>query len=273
MTLDKTPDSIVAEIKLLNTSGRKSFLLVEGRFDYNFWRNKKHSGDIEIIDCQGRKNVEAVVFANDAKKLASILGVTDKDYDYFFPPQIRHHNLVSTDYNDLETTILSIGVASDLLRNLCDLGKLNADSIFLDRPETIFRDALDVGRLRFISKQNNYDFPFQKKFSMGKYYDTDYKFNYSNLINDFSQYTGMNMADLYNTISSVPQMPLWHVIRGHDCLLNLYNIIQRYKFTSFKPFSIEIHIQCMFKDNMLQTTSLYNDIRKWETASGCCMIA
>lgn len=273
MALDKNPDTINAEIKLLNTSGTKSFLLVEGRFDYNFWRNKKKCNEVEIIDCQGRDNLEAVVFRNKTIQIAKLLGITDRDFDFFnLQPVYRNDDLIYTDYNDLETTILSFGIANHLISTLCDLDRMRRDGLDPDDEASIFNDSLFVGKLRYISKKNRYNFPFQKKYSMGRYYSSTYVFDHDALLQDFSKFVGFDKNSIMHELNITPETPFWHMTRGHDCLLNLYNLIQRYKHTGFKPLNIEVYIQCMFMDDWLRQCTLYQDIKSWEISNCCTLV-
>jgi hypothetical protein len=273
MALAKNPNTIIAEIKLLNTSGQKSFILVEGQFDYIFWRNKKSCQNVEVIDCQGRGNVEAVSWENRTKPLAKLLGITDRDFDFFeLYPVLRHDDLVYTDYNDFETTMLSFGIAEKILSSFCNIEAMIQDKIFLNRPESIFRDSLFVGKIRFLSKRDRYNFTFQEKYPMGKYYNSAYDFDRERLLNDFSLYTEIDKSTIIYELSMIPEEPLWHMLRGHDCLLNLCNIIQKYKFCNFNPQNIKFDIQCMFTTEHLHSCDLYKDIKKWEHVNNCVLI-
>ena len=273
MAFDKNPNSIIAELKLLDTSGTKPFLLVEGAFDYNFWRNKIHLPDVVIVDCKGRDNVEAVISINCEKNIAKALGITDRDYDYFFPTEERPRGLIYTDFNDLETTLLSTGIGSEILQELCDLDSLTRDGISLSTPTTVFRDALFMGKLRLLSKKYNYDFPFEKQYSMGRYYDANHNFCREVLLSDFSLYVNLSYDEIVAQLSFLPDEPLWHLLRGHDCLFNLFQVIQKYKFSKIKSLNLEVQIRCMFHSDRLQMSSVYADIRCWEREQNCQVLA
>lgn len=272
MGLEKPRNSLIAEIKLLANGGRSRFILVEGRFDYRFWKNRKFSSeDVQLIDCHGRENVEYVINSNTNKYVATMLGVTDKDYDHFFTSTDRDPNLFYTDYNDLETTVLSFGIMKDVILALCDVEKMKADSISIDNPYEVFNDAIRVGQLRYISKKLDLDFPFQRRYPMARYYN-HFVFNFDDLLNDFSTNTQISKSDLEKHIADVPMECIWHITRGHDCMTNLQNLVHRYKLPATKDSNIESCILCAFSDEMLKSTYMYNNIKQWETLNGCCMI-
>lgn len=170
MPFQKTPEEIIATIKMLKASGVDIFILVEGNFDYIFWKNKKTPlNTIDIINCQGRKNVEIISDSELLNNCGLIIGITDRDYDHFFSPIERKNNLIYTDYNDLETTLLSFDISKDIIQKVCDLDKIRMDSICLDNPEEIFRESLLMGKLRYLSKKNHICFPFENRCPLGKY--------------------------------------------------------------------------------------------------------
>ena len=100
---NKTPGTLVAEIKMSRMSHGGAFLIVEGNDDVRFWTppSRRHA-DCELVDGEGKQNVIGGIQKLDDASFAGVLGIVDSDYDPLNGIAIGSDNLLLTDAHDLE---------------------------------------------------------------------------------------------------------------------------------------------------------------------------
>ena len=267
MMIKKTPAYVLTELKM---SGKgKTNLLVEGEFDLSFWRNKV-SCDVNIICCGGKNNI-IPIFQESIQ--CTILAILDQDYAMLcnnWP--VEGENIIYTDFNDLETTLFSLGLAKLILSTHCDIEKMKNDNISHQDDESIFKDAICIGKLRYISALEGLNIPFEKKLSMGKYYATTDYFDKDSLYKDFCECAQISPEYLTEKINKIPQCDLWFIVRGHDCIKNINNIVFKYKNTQYPKKFDAADIIILMAEDKYKDTDMFKKICQWEAKNNINVI-
>ena len=110
--ISKTPEILSSEILIKSSTNNSSFLLLEGDFDQRFWESRLNLSNIQLVNCTGKPNL-----INTLKLLKSnsrIFSILDKDFDEILGKKIIAQNLIYTDENDLEVTLLNCSMESGL---------------------------------------------------------------------------------------------------------------------------------------------------------------
>lgn len=162
VAIAKTPAVLSSEILLKSSGYTGWFLLVEGDFDQRFWTSRLNEAHLRAINCVGKSNVlgtlDLLTSRNQAQK---IVALADKDYDEVLSRLTQFPQLIYTDENDLEVTLLrcpSNAVRPAMERILCE----SVDNRKLQSFETsngysvvehVRRMAASYGVLRLINEQ------------------------------------------------------------------------------------------------------------------------
>lgn len=262
MMIQKTPAYVLTELQMSGKS--KTHLLVEGEFDLSFWRNKV-SRDVNIICCGGKNNI-IPIFQKNKNIPYIILAILDQDYATLcnnWP--IIDENVIYTDFNDLETTLFSLGLAQSILNTHCNIEKMKNDNIDHHDDKSIFGDAICIGELRYISAIEGLEIPFERKLSMGKFYKNN-EFDKEALYNDFCKCAHISRECLLEKIKQIPQCALWLLVRGHDCIKNIHQIVLKYKYNDvsiLKNFNATNAVLLM-ADEKYKCTKMFREICHWE---------
>lgn len=252
----KTPEYILSELTL---SGKnRVHLLLEGEFDLNFWKNKINP-DINIIYCGGKETIKKVIHKNTEFKIIAIL---DQDYCLFKKETARHSNIIYTDYNDLETTLLSLGIIDNLIDSYCNKEKICDNGINCNDIKSILNEAFIMGQLRYIDSMKDLHAPFESKLSIGKYYNNG-RFEKEKLYQDFCQHTNISREDLEEQITNIPKCNVWLLLQGHDCIKVLNRFIIKYKSTSYPRKFDTADILTPLVGNKYKETTMVHDIQEW----------
>jgi hypothetical protein len=103
----KTPAVLSSEILLKSSGYAGWFILLEGDFDQRFWASRLNASHLRAINCVGKPNVlgtlDLLTSKNQAQK---IVALADKDYDEILSRLKPFSQLIYTDENDLEVTLL-----------------------------------------------------------------------------------------------------------------------------------------------------------------------
>ena len=93
---NKSPGTLIAEIKMLRMSNDGAFLIVEGKDDVRFWLSRRHA-TCDLIDGEGKQNVIGAVQRLDDTQFGGALGVVDSDFERLTSGRIESSNLLYTD--------------------------------------------------------------------------------------------------------------------------------------------------------------------------------
>ena len=162
VAIAKTPAVLSSEILLKSSGYTGWFFLLEGDFDQRFWASRLNVSNLRPINCVGKTNVlgtlDLLTSRNQAQK---IVALADKDYDEILSRLRQFPQLVYTDQNDLEVTLLhcpSSGVETVMERifgdSVDDCKRQSFEAGIGDSVvEHLRRMATSYGVLRLINEQ------------------------------------------------------------------------------------------------------------------------
>ncbi|WKW33938.1 DUF4435 domain-containing protein [Pseudomonas viridiflava] len=121
---DKTVGVVVSEIKMMETSSKGYYWLVEGPSDIKFLSPRKPEC-IELILSGGKRNVIGAVEALASEKVIKrVLGIVDADIDWLLVEVERHPSIITTDPRDLEGVLLRSSAYTKVLAEFSDDSKV-----------------------------------------------------------------------------------------------------------------------------------------------------
>ena len=145
----KTPDTLVAEIRMHRMSHDGSFLIVEGKDDERFWTSRRHAS-CELVDGEGKQNVIGGIQRLDAASFAGVLGIVDSDYDPLNGVDVESESLLATDAHDLECLLCRSSALDKVLAEYGSRPKIERfeNEAGADVRTGLLERALIFGRLR-----------------------------------------------------------------------------------------------------------------------------
>jgi hypothetical protein len=162
LAIAKTPAVLSSEI-LLKSSGYVGwFILLEGDFDQRFWASRLNASHLRPINCVGKPNVlGALDLLTSRHQAQKIVALADKDYDEILSRLRQFPQLIYTDENDLEVTLLrcpsrAVEPAMErILSESIDVGKRQSfeAGIGYSAVEHLRQMAANYGVLRLINEQ------------------------------------------------------------------------------------------------------------------------
>ena len=107
----KTPAVLSSEV-LIKSSGYSGwFILLEGDFDQQFLTARLNSSSLRPINCVGKSNVLGTLdLLTSTDQAQKIVALADKDYDEILSRLRQSSQLIYTDENDLEVTLLRLSL-------------------------------------------------------------------------------------------------------------------------------------------------------------------
>lgn len=107
LAIAKTPAVLSSEILIKSSGYTGWFILLEGDFDQRFWATRLNAAHLKPINCVGKPNVLGTLDLLTSKhQTQKIVALADKDYDEILSRLSPFSQLVYTDENDLEVTLL-----------------------------------------------------------------------------------------------------------------------------------------------------------------------
>lgn len=162
VTIAKTPAVLSSEILLKSSGYAGWFILLEGHFDQRFWASRLNASNLRPINCVGKPNLLGTLdLLTSTNQAHNIVALADKDYDEILLRLRQCSQLIYTDENDLEVTLLrcpSSAVESAMERILgesVDAGKRQSFEAGMGYSvvEHLRRMAANYGVLRLINEQ------------------------------------------------------------------------------------------------------------------------
>lgn len=109
----KTPAVLSSEILLKSSGYAGWFILLEGDFDQRFWASRLNASHLRPINCVGISNVmDTLNLLTSRNQAQKIVALADKDYDEILSRLRQFPQLIYTDENDLEVTLLRCPAAT-----------------------------------------------------------------------------------------------------------------------------------------------------------------
>ena len=282
-TIAKTPAVLSSEILLKSSDYAGWFILLEGDFDQRFWASRVNPSHLKLINCVGKPNLlgtfSLLISKNQAQR---IVGLADKDYDEILDRLGHFSQLIYTDENDLDVTLLrcpSSGIEpamEKILRESVDESKRQlfetgiADSV----AEHLRKMAASYGVLRLINAQlqSGVDFDLlpirHNKFLDHSVLQQRLAELHSAFVDETNKVGKVQLTtyDLVEKIELHRRSGLfsgWALVQGHDLMQLLATAINsnalKHK-TQASEESLARDLCVMIHKNDLKTTAMYQGL-------------
>ena len=266
----KTPDTLVAEIRMHRMSHDGSFLIVEGNDDVRFWTSRHHAS-CELVDGEGKRNVVGGIQRLDATNFAGVLGIVDSDYDPLNGMDVESENLLVTDAHDLECLLCRSSALDKVLAEYGNRAKIEKfeSETGADVRTGLLERALVFGRVRWAAVRD----PVIDlgEFRIRRFMDEDtWSVSSEESICNASCDSPEVALALMHRISDLPEADPWYVVHGHDMVeilrIGLRRVLGKIPAsTGVKEIGRLLRAAMNRED--LQETRLWTDIRGWEAAN------
>jgi hypothetical protein len=261
---------------MLRTTFRGSFLLVEGDIDARLYGRLVNPDECLIQICNNRSSVICVVNILNAQHFVGHLGIIDGDFSQLLNERLPQENLLVTDENDIELTILR----SDTLdRFLAEYGS-REKVVALENARTqsvreiLVRSASAIGTLVLLSRKHGWNLDFKEM--TFRFLDRDtIEIDLNKQIEHLRGRTqGTTMPDLDAVKAAMDAVRHEHTdlikhVRGCDiCEVlgkGVHDVFGRnHHNLSRGGLAVEEVIRAAYSRENFEQTSLYAEIKRWE---------
>jgi hypothetical protein len=156
--LVRRPVVIANEIRLLRSQHKGAFLLVEGRDDRLFAQRFISQNNCKVIVAEGKRNLLGVSEILESNGFSGICGFIDSDFDNVECRKYPSGNIISTEYHDLEGTLLCSSALDVVLGEYGSADKINR---FGDARKAILEAAYPMGCMRLYSERAGLNLRFE----------------------------------------------------------------------------------------------------------------
>jgi hypothetical protein len=261
---------------MLHSTFKGSFLLVEGDIDARLFGRLVNRRACHVQICNNRASAICVVKILDSRHFVGHLGVVDKDYSTLMNETISSENLLLTDENDIELTILCSDTLDRFIAEYGSPEKINAieNSKGLPLREILIRSASTIGTLLLLSKTSGWNLDFKRmtfRFSTRADVDIDLDKQIEHLR---GRSPGTTMPSL-----DVVKAQIETARRQHTALLShargcdvcevlskgVHDVFGRNRHNlSRGGAAVEEVIRAAYSRENFERTKLYAEIRAWE---------
>ena len=261
----KSPDTLVAEIKMSRMSHDGAFLLVEGKDDIRFWKPRLHSS-CELVDGEGKSNVIGAVQRLDDARFQGTLGIVDSDYDFPTSPRFESDNLLYTDAHDLECLLCRSSALDKVLAERGDPGKIRRfEDAGVDVRTALLERALVFGRLRLAARAR--PAAELRGIAVQRFVDENtWTVDGEELIRQ----TASDEQDIKSRLARLPEADPWYVAHGHDMLQILRIGLRRVLGNlpaRIKADDIAGLLRAGMTPEAMHTTGLGTSVHAWQAAN------
>ncbi len=263
---------LVVQIKIRRAAHDGSFLVVEGKDDERFWKDRCHC-DCRLIDAMGKQNVIRGLQRLDEINFRRALGVVDSNHDYLEDTPLPSANLVRTDAHDLECLLCRSPALERVLAEYGDTDKIVRfeQRHGVDVRRALLDRGLVFGRLRWAARR------FEPNLGLGDINPTRFTDESAWIVDEeemvrvvASSNAQIDARALQRQIAQLPPRDPWHVVHGHD-LIEILKIGLRGVLGSLQTGIGRQAIAGLLRQAMelrdLQSTGLWEDMRRWEQAN------
>lgn len=273
---NKTPGTLIAEIKMGRMSHGGAFLLVEGNDDVRFWTSRRHA-DCELVDGEGKQNVIRGIQKLDATSFPGVLGIVDSDYDTLIGISIESRNLLTTDAHDLECLLCRSSALDKVLAEYGNRSKIERfeDETGADVRAGLLKRALVFGRLRWAAVRSHPVIDLGG-FRVPQFVDEDtWTVDHKKLLHATLPESPDNALALTRRIDELPKADPWYVVHGRD-MVEILRIGLRRALGDI-PASVGVKeigrvLRAAMTPDDLQATQLWTSMRAWEATNHPYMV-
>ena len=256
-------DSKVADVKSLfdtHVNDGKVILIVEGPDDKEVYEKVTDATSVCFyVDCNCEKHF---VILNELNSRYSnrLLAIKDADFDRLEGTQHPYSNLLLTDTHDMEGMIVE--------ECLSKLQGEDADRCKGSNLSDIYSELEDISYLKWYNHTNHCGINFS-----GVTLDLNVTTYFNACVANTNNVVSVTLADMYAFKVAHQGVSEKELCNGHDIFERIYVRAHSVIVSNFpkKPFFRRLR-RAYPKDKFVNT-SLYHDIKAWETANGCVILS
>lgn len=280
ITPDRTANAIMQTVDSYDT-----FLVLEGEFDELLFRKftDKKKNKIEIGF--GYENVLKIIEILKDRSFYKVLGIIDSDFRALDEEVIELENVLTTDFHDLEMSVINSDSFENVLSFHVQKEKLVTNYQNYDKfREHLFSVLKPLSFLKWLNKKEKIGLIFKPKNVDGKHLDfskficnKDIKFtNIESLVKCVLNYCQGKVTLTIKEeelkallIDYNSDLDLNHISNGHDVItliaLSLRKNVSNMNSKSIYPDQLQRELYLGYEARYFQNTDLYNGIKDWET--------
>lgn len=271
---------IANEIRLSRNGFFGSYLLVEGLSDQKVMSNFCEKDVCKIIPCYSKSNLIDATNELERTKCSGIIALADRDYCDILGYPTVNGDVIYTDENDMELTILHSPALDECLKEFGSKDKIDkiTKSKNYSVVELICESASVIGAIRLLSQLEKWNLIFNNlklKYKKGNSFYLDKKKTVNYVLGKNQQWK----IDIDIVMSKVNELmeksvPLKNYCNGHDCIRILGKALCKEigSKDSFKDDkgaeNLESTLRLTYKFRHFKLTNMYRDLRKWEKSTG-----
>ena len=265
---NKTPGVLAAEIEMHRQAHSGAFLVLEGKDDMRFWRERRDK-HCELVDGEGKPNVVGVLHHLDSRGFKGALGLVDSDYDKFTGDRALSANLLATDAHDLECVLCRSRALDAVLAEHGDASKIKRfeDATRTDVRQALLDRALVFGRVRLAATLWEAT-DVMREIRVPRFVDEEnWHVDTDALIRTVADRTVPDREVWQNRIAEFLHEDPWFVVRGHDMMEILRSGLRHVLGDMPKTVgvkSIASGLRLAMSREWLEATGLWKAIRAWE---------
>ena len=268
---NKSPGTLVAEIKMLRMSHGGAFLIVEGKDDVRFWNSRRHVS-CELVDGEGKLNVIGAISRVDAVGFVGTLGIVDDDCDFLTGARLESGNLCYTDAHDLECLLCRSTALDKVLAEHGDPEKIRRfQEETGDVRDALLDRALVFGHVRLAARLArptiDLGFKVQQFVNPGTW---TVEADAEELIRTAVPDSPQDVVAIADQLARLPKADPWFVARGHDMVeilrIGLQGVLGNIR-AHIGANDIARILRAGLSPEDLRKTQLWADVRAWQAAN------
>lgn len=264
----KTPEILANEIALLRDVHAGAFLVLEGKDDVCFWRQRCHRR-CELVDGEGKLNVTGTLLRLDEHSFRGALGLVDSDYDTFSSNEPLSPNLVATDAHDLECVLCRSASLDAVLAKHGDSSRIRGfeDAEGTDVRQALLNRALVFGRIRLAAALWREGDAMREVRVPRFVCERTWHVDADTLLATVARRSTRSQDAWQTRTNELLQEDPWFVVRGHDMLQILCIGLRR--VLGDLPVTVGVKgiasaLRRAMAPEGLEATGLWKEMRAWE---------
>lgn len=260
---DAREDAKVADVKSLfdtHVNDGKVVLVVEGADDKEVYEKVTDASSVCIyVDGNCDKHV-VILNALNGRYGSRLLSIKDADFDRLDGKKPLYSNLVLTDTHDMEGMIVE-----ECLTELQGEDAERCQGINLGE---VYSELEDISYLKWFSHTNHCGINFSEVAL-----DMDVTAYFNACVANTNNVVSVSLADMYVFKAAHQGMSEKDLCNGHDLFERIYVRAKAAKVSNFAKKPFFRRLRRAYPADKFVNTSLYQTIRRWETANGHVVLA
>ena len=256
-------DAKVADVKSLfdtHVNDGKVVLVVEGADDKEVYGKVTDASSVCIyVDCNRDKHL-VILNALNKRYGNRLLAIKDADFDRLDGTLPMYSNLVLTDTHDMEGMIVEECLPGLQGEDADRCGNINLSEIY--------SELEDISYLKWFNHTNHCGINFGDV-----PLDLDIKAYFNACVANTNNVVGVSLADMHLFKTAHRDVSEKDLCNGHDLFERIYVRAKVAKVSNFAKKPFFRRMRRAYPGDKFVHTSLYQDIRKWETANGHVILA